>query len=263
MDGRFAGKKVLAVGLTAVLIAVVAAVTTGYRGYAVPIMMYHHVSPDNVSQSDTVSPRRFEWHMAYLKANHFNVLSLSDLVRAVRERKSLPRKSVVITFDDGYQDNYTHAFPVLKKYHFPATMFVISDVINTPGFLTTAQIREMAAWGIEIGSHTRTHPYLPETPEGRLADEIAGSKRKLEEDLGIRVVHFCYPSGGFNEEIKDIVRRSGYESASTTNRGDDRSGRDVYELKRVRFSDDDRHVTDLWIKLTGLYNLSRQNKSPY
>ena len=263
MNGRFAGKKVSAVGLAVVLFVIVAAAVALSRWHAAPIIMYHHVSPDNTARPDTVSPRRFEWQMAYLKANHFNVLSLSELVQAAREGKPLPRKSVAITFDDGYEDNYTHAFFVLKKYHFPATIFVISDVINTPGFLTTAQIKEMTAQGIEIGSHTRRHVYLPEIPKDQLADEITGSKRKLETELGIRINHFCYPSGGFNEGIKEIVRQSGYVSASTTNRGNDRSGRDVYELKRVRLSDADRHVTDLWMKLTGLYSLSRRDKSPY
>ena len=93
--------------------------------------------------------------------------------------------------------------------------------------------------------------------------EIVDSKRRLEEEIGVRVAHFAYPTGGFDEEIKEMVKQAGYDSACTTNRGYDRFNRDLYELKRVRFSDQDNRVDYLWMKLTGFYNLFRQAKNPY
>ena len=232
------------------------------RHYVVPIIVYHHVSRPDSPRPDTVSPERFDWHMAYLKKHHFNVLPLSALVRIIKQGKPLPRKSVVITFDDGYEDNYTQAFPVLKKYGFPAAIFVISDVVNTKGFLTTEQMKEMYAQGIDIGSHTRSHPYLPDVSSERRREEIFGSKARLEQETGIKVSSFAYPSGGFDEEIKKLAKEAGYDSACTTNRGYDRFNRDVYELKRIRFSDQDDRVDYLWMKLTGFYNLFRKAKAP-
>ena len=233
------------------------------RHYVVPILMYHHVGIANHSRMDTVSPQRFEWHMAYLKKHRFNVLPLSTLVHIIQEGKPLPRKSVVITFDDGYEDNYAQAFPVLKKYGFPATIFVITDVLNAKDYLSTAQMKEMSAHGIEIGSHTRAHAYLPGILGEKLVEEVKGSKDWLERELGVPIVNFAYPAGGFTEEVKQAVQDAGYESACTTNRGYDRFMRDTYELKRVRFSDQDDRIGYLWMKLSGFYNLFRQIKKPY
>lgn len=233
------------------------------RHYVVPIMTYHHVNNVDPKRQDTVSPERFEWHMAYLKKHHFNVLPLRALVRIIKQGKPLPRKTVVITLDDGYEDNYQYAFPILKKYGFPATIFVITDVINDEGYLTTTQMKEMLAQGIEIGSHTRRHAYLPGILGKTLLEEIQGSKDRLEQELGVPDVDFAYPAGGFTDEVKRAVQAAGYESACTTNRGYDRFNRDVYELKRVRFSDQDDRVDYLWMKLSGYYNFFRKPKNPY
>ncbi len=233
------------------------------RHYVVPIMMYHHVSHADPKRQDTVSPERFDWHMAYLKKHHFNVLPLNTLVQIIKQGKPLPRKSVVITFDDGYEDNFQYAFPALKKYDFPATIFVITDVINTEGYLSIAQMKEMLAQGIDIGSHTRRHAYLPGIIGKTLVEEIKESKDKLEQELDVTIVSFAYPNGGFTEEAKRLVQTSSYESACTTNRGYDRFNHDVYELKRVRFSDQDDRLDYLWMKLSGFYNLFRSPKRPY
>ncbi len=233
------------------------------RHYVVPIMTYHHVNNVDPKRQDTVSPERFDWHMAYLEKHHFNVLPLSTLVQIINQGKPLPRKSVVITFDDGYADNYQYAFPILKKYGFPATIFVITDVVNTDGYLTTAQMKEMSAYGIDIGSHTRGHPYLPELSSEDQKNEIHESKSRLEKELGVPVKYFAYPSGGFTEQIKRFVREAGYAGACTTNRGSDRWNRDVFELKRIRFSDQDDRIDYLWMKLSGFYNLFRAPKRPY
>ncbi len=233
------------------------------RLYVVPVMVYHHVNNADPNRQDTVSPERFEWHMAYLKKHHFNVLPLSALVQIIKQGNPLPRKSAVITFDDGSEDNFQYAFPVLKKYGFPAAIFVITDIINTEGYLSTAQMKEMLAHGIEIGSHTRRHAYLPGFLGKILVEEIKGSKDTLEQELGVTITSFAYPSGGFTEEVKKLVQTSGYESACTTNRGYDRFNRDVFELKRIRFSDQDNRTDYLWMKLSGFYNLFRSSKRPY
>lgn len=231
--------------------------------YVVPIIMYHQVTYTDRPQTNWVSPENFEWQMAYLKDHGYNVIRLHELVEAIEEGRSLPRKTAVITFDDGYENNYTQAFKILKKYHFPAIIFVPSDRVNTEHYLTWEQIKEMIAAGIDIGSHTRTEAYLPDLMVERQRNEIQASKDILEQNLGITVEYFAYPIGGFSDGIKEIVKNAGYKAACTTNRGYDRFNKDLYELNRIRFSDKDIRKDYLWIKLSGYYNLFRKEKNPY
>ena len=262
MAVRYFKKLLLVVGILLLIFAGVFLSWLPGR-YVVPIIMYHQVTHTDHPQPNWVSPENFEWQMAYLKDHGYDVIPLDDLVMSARAGKVLPRKSVVITFDDGYENNYTHAFKILKKYGFPATIFVPSDKVNTKGRLTWDQMKEMIASGIDIGSHTQTEAYLPDLPFERQQREIRSSRDTLEQNLGITVDHFAYPIGGFSEDIKAIVKEAGYKSASTTNRGYDRFNKDVFELNRVRFSDQDDRKDYLWIKLSGYYNLFREAKNPY
>lgn len=231
--------------------------------YVVPIIMYHHVDITEELKPNIVSPQNFERQMAYLKDHRYRVLSFNELVELTQNNEPLPRKSVVITFDDAYENNYTHAFKILKKYGYPAIIFTPSDLIGQEGHLSWTQIKEMAQNGIAFGSHTRHHAYLPDLSAEKQRDEIAESKRILEEGLGVAVDYFAYPIGGFSEPIKQIVKEAGYKGAAATNRGYDRFNKDVFELNRVRFSDKDDRNDYLWIKLSGYYNLFRAAKKPY
>lgn len=225
--------------------------------YVVPIMMYHRVSLEDESPANTVSPKVFARQMDFLKRNGYQVITLEELVAGIKAGKKFSHKTVVITFDDGYKDNYKNAFPVLKKYHFPATIFLISDMVGvSPNLLTWDQIKEMDHYGITFGSHTRNHVYLPEETEEELKDEIVGSKRVLEEHLGKPVHYFSYPSGGFSEPIKFLTAMAGYQAAVSTNRGG-RYNIDLYELNRIRINNGDFWLV-LWNKLSGYYNLFRK-----
>lgn len=230
--------------------------------YVVPIVMYHHVGYAQKPDKNTVSPEIFESQIAFLKKNKYRVIPLGEVVMAIKEKRNLPKQSVVITFDDGYEDNYTNAFPILKQYGFPATIFVITDIIGTSGQLTIGQMKEMLNTGIEMASHTQGHPYLPEQSSERQKKEIFESKRVLQESLGIPVRHISYPSGGFNEQIKTFVKEAGYEGACTTNRGFARLNEDEYELKRIRLSNQDNKELFLWFKLSGYYNFFRKSVNP-
>jgi len=231
--------------------------------YVVPIMMYHNVNYTDVPKANTVSPQNFERQMQYLKDRGFHVLSFDELVQSVKRGESLPKKSAVITFDDAYEDNYTHAFKILKKYGFPAIIFAPSDLIGQDGHLNWEQIGEMAESGIAFGSHTRYHSYLPDLSADKQREEIIESKSNLEKRLGVAVDYFAYPIGGFSDSIKQIVEEAGYKGAAATNRGYDRFNKDVFELNRIRFSDKDDRNDYLWIKLSGYYNLFRAAKNPY
>jgi len=232
------------------------------NNYVVPIVMYHHVSDADKNDVLYVSPEKFEYHMTYLNERRYNVISLDDYVKATLEGKSFPRKTVVLTFDDAFDDFYENALAILKKYEFPATVFTPSDLMDERGQMTFIQLKALVDNGIDIGSHTRTHVYLPQLSPHQQKNQITESKRILEEKLGISVNHFAYPVGGFSNKIKAFVKEAGYMSASTTNRGFDRSNKDIYELKRIRFSNKDKTDDILWIKLSGYYNLFRKAKNP-
>ncbi len=232
--------------------------------HAVPILTYHDFS-DSARQGDLlgVSSGRFEEQMAYLKKYAYNVISLDELVDSIKMEKKIPAKSVVITIDDGYQSNYEYAYPVLKKYGFPAMIFVATNRMDTDKkYMTWEEIKEMSRNGISFGSHTKEHPFLSAvTDKDVLWDEIAGSKVMLEEHLGVPVMYFCYPNGVFTEEAKEVLRKAGYKAAVTTNQGKDLSNkRDLYELHRVSMRNGDLSWS-LWAKLSGYYNAFRKARN--
>ena len=230
--------------------------------YVVPIMMYHHVSDNLLPKNlNVVEEKTFEYHMLYLKKHGFHVIGLDELVEGIQHKRKFHSKTVVITFDDGYGNNFSHAFPILKKYQFPATIFVISDLVGKTGYLTWPQMKEMMGQGISFGSHTRWHAYLPDLNEDNLKNEIKISKSIIEQNLGQPIKYFSYPAGGFTENIKNLVHESGYIAACTTNRGQVKSNQDLYELKRIRFNEDDYGLS-LWAKLSGYYNLFRKVTKP-
>ncbi|MFA5261064.1 MAG: polysaccharide deacetylase family protein [Candidatus Omnitrophota bacterium] len=249
--------------ITAVLLLVLALISGGIwlnSHYTVPIIMYHKVEPNPAGKADTVSPEIFLRQMEFLKTRGYRIISLDDLVRGITSGHPPGKKSVVLTFDDGYENNYTQAFPLLKQYGFPAIIFVSPDFIGEEGFLSLTQIVDMQRAGIQFGSHGMSQAYLPDLSDAQRYLEVRESRRILMADLNAGVDYFCYPVGGFNDRIKDLVRQSGYLGALATNRGHDRFNTDVYELKRIRFSDKDGSPFVLWAKLSGYYNLFRKLK---
>lgn len=232
--------------------------------YVVPILNYHSVNITKFTDTPTVKLEVFAKQMEFIHKRGYKVISLDDYIKQRLAGKRLIN-TVVITFDDGYADNYTNAFPVLKRYHFPATIFVIIKHLNQhPRFLTLMQIKEMEKENISFGSHTIDHFYLPaEIEEEELKVEIFDSKKILEQKLGRPVDYFCYPLGGYNEKIKQLVKEAGYRVATTTNRGTDKLNKDIYALKRIKMSPASLPGLVLWFKLSGYYNLFQRNRLPY
>lgn len=232
-----------------------------YPKYTVPILMYHYMGGDRGSL--TVSPESFERQMKYLRDHDYQVISLDEFVEGKMAGKDFPHNTVVITFDDGIEDNYTEAFPILKKYQIPATIFVITGLVGKTydglDCLNWRQIKEMSAHGISFGSHSHTHRYLPNLSPDELIKEIEFSKFELEKQLGGTARHFCYPIGAFTHQVKKALKEAGYISASTTNRGFDRYNNDLYELQRIKIKDTDAiKPFHFWGKLTGYYNIFRE-----
>lgn len=249
--------------LVAVLAAV--AVTVGsvgvwaYGQYQVPVLMYHHVQSSADPFLNNVTPASFARQMDFIHRHGYRVISMDALVEALKTGQTL-RHSVVITFDDGNLDNYTQAFPVLKKYNFPAVEFVPAGFVNVkPDAVTWDQLKDMARAGFVTGSHSYSHKYLPAQSPAQLIKEVKESRELLEKGLGRPVKYFCYPSGGFTREIQQMLREAGYTAACTTNRAEAGSHNDLFALRRIRVNDSDPAIA-LWAKLSGYYNLFRVPK---
>ena len=232
--------------------------------YVVPILMYHSIS-DDAGSSLHVSPDNFSRQMAFLKKSGYEVISLDDLVRGKKEGRKFTPGTVVITFDDGYKNNYLYAFPVLAKHDMPATIFLITNYVDAKNdYVTWDQVRLMMSKGIDFGGHTRSDVYLPSVKDQKsLENEVSGPKKDIESKTGMKAKYFCYPTGGFNENVKEAVKKAGYKGACTTNRGIDRFNNDVYELNRVKVTNSDMTKPfHFRAKLSGYYNLFRKLKSP-
>lgn len=231
--------------------------------YAVPILMYHSINYQKGNHF--VSPENFAKQLEYIKNKGYEVITLDELAGSIKSKQRLKNNKVVITFDDGYQDNFKYAYPVLRKFGFPATIFLISDFVGgEKRFLNWDEIKIMSKNNISFGVHTKTHFYLGSYVDEKTAwEEIVSPKIRIEQEIGAAVDYFCYPSGGFNERVKGLVKGAGYRGACTTNRGLVNFNRDAYELKRVKMTNADTFKPlSLWIKLSGYYNLIRSKKKP-
>jgi peptidoglycan/xylan/chitin deacetylase (PgdA/CDA1 family) len=233
--------------------------------YMVPVLMYHSVNPktDSVMRRLIVSPVSFEKQMHFLKVHHYNVVPLEVVGQLIRDKKKIPPKTVAITFDDGFKDNYIYAYPVLRELKIPATIFVIYDEVGRSGGdrLSWDEIRQMQASGlITIGSHTfGPVPLVDIKSETELRRQIIDSKKMLEEKLNTPVNTFCYVGGMFNPHIKDLVKEAGYKYAVAVGLGRRFSNQDIYAIKRIRISSSSDSIINLWIKLSGYYNSFRNN----
>lgn len=234
---------------------------TFFLSYQNPILNYHRVGEEG-DPTITVSQGAFVRQMSFLKEAD-RLISLKELVSLlVIDRLALPRK-VSVTFDDGTHDNYTNVFPFLRSHQLPVTVFLITEWIGKKGFLSWEEVREMSKEGVEFGSHTKTHAYLPSLPSRKLLEEeIRGSKEILEERLGKEVSLFSYPVGGFTEEIKKMVEEAGYKAAVTTNRGERKAPRDRFALSRIKMTESSTSPLIFQVKTSGYYEQFRRRKSP-
>ncbi|MEA2021854.1 MAG: polysaccharide deacetylase family protein, partial [Candidatus Caldatribacteriota bacterium] len=183
----------------------------------IPILTYHNFTSDE-SSSYRINDNEFEKQMEYLAVNDYSVISLKELIKGL-ENGFLPPKPVVITIDDGYKSTYTLAYPILKKYNFPATLFLYTDFIEKNNYsLTWNEVKKMAQDNIVIGSHTLSHCNLLKCKKNenyenylaRIRKEIFLSKNILENKIGEKVDHFAYPYGTYSSTIKDLVLQAGY-----------------------------------------------------
>lgn len=206
---------------------------------SLPILMYHSINTDP-KNTLMVAPAVFDAEMKHLKDAGYHAISFADLYDAENGGDPLPAKPVLITFDDGYEDNYVSAYPVLQKYHLKGTIFIITSYVGGKHTLSWDQILEMHRSGvIEIGAHTKTHLDMPTLSKSQQTDEIAGSKAILEQKLGEPVLSFAYPAGRYNDVTVEVTREAGFAFAVTTKPGFASAKQGLLTLDRVRVSGDE------------------------
>lgn len=185
---------------------------------SIPILNYHSVTiqPGNPA---AITPQKLEEQMQYLANEGYTTLSLNDFIEIWEGRKKSPAKPVLLTFDDGYADNYTAAMPILKKYNMHATLFVSPGMVNDGYFLNWDQIIEMHQAGWDIQPHGMTHPHLPELSAEKQKFEITEASRQIEQMLGVKTVMYCYPYGERNQTTLNILKEAGIRYAVTIDQG--------------------------------------------
>lgn len=206
----------------------------------VPILMYHYVEyvkdeKDTIRQLLNTYPHIMDAQIKTLKDHNYTFLTHAELTHILMGGKTLPEKPVVLTFDDGYRDFYTDAYPILKKYQVKATAYVISGLLHDQNYMTPMQVTEIAHEGlVEIGAHTVDHPWLKNQSTEYVKYEVEESKKELEKLTGHPVISFAYPYGAFDLQAIEAVKKAGYTSAVSTIPGIMHSHDTKYFLYRIR-----------------------------
>jgi len=188
----------------------------------VPILIYHAVRPYKPTDTRAVkryiaTPHTLESELVYLRQNDYTSISFDDLANHLLYGTPLPPKPVIISFDDGWEWQYTYALPLLKQYRFTATFYIQIGAVGRRNYLSWDEVRGLAAAGMQIGSHTFRHPCLTRVRrEETLRREIIDSKKELERRIGAPVTTFAYPYGQYNARVASIVRDAGYTTARST-----------------------------------------------
>lgn len=207
-------------------------VTAISEGPKILVLNYHQIA--NSHNALAVPINDFDTQMKFLAESGCITITPEELYAGLNGEIELPPKPVLITFDDGYIDNYTNAFPILKKYGLRATIFVIPSFTDSyPNYLTWEQLKEMEENGITIQSHTMTHPKLEELPDDEIRNELITSKNTLEENLGHPIEFLAYPTGTYNLHIAGIAQDVGYKGAFTIKYGIVDKGSNFFALERV------------------------------
>lgn len=208
--------------------------------YQVPILLYHYVEyvtdkKDAVRQSLDISPYIFEQQVKTLHDAGYTFMTASQLASIINGKQKLPKKPVLLTFDDGHWDIDSAVLPILKKYHAKATAYLISGFLNGSDFLTDAQVKDLINSGlVEIGGHTVHHISLKGALQPVVAYEVNQSKQVLEKNYHVKVVSFAYPDGAFDQQAIDDVKTAGYTSAVSTVPGTTQSAQNKFFLFRIR-----------------------------
>jgi peptidoglycan/xylan/chitin deacetylase (PgdA/CDA1 family) len=214
---------------------------------SIPVLMFHRVLPEAAEQPAHgiwVRESEFARQLESLHRRGFKAITFREYDQFLQGEKPLPGRPIILTFDDGYADNYTVALPLLQKHGFAAVIFAVTDIHRRTNFwdaeekpaplLTPAQLQELHRSGNEIGSHTVTHPRLTTVDAAVARNEVASSKKQLEDMLGTEVLSFAYPYGALSSSVKEMVAEAGYRYAAAADTGPTAFHDDFLEIRRTQ-----------------------------
>ena len=206
--------------------------SSGAGNRQIPVLVYHRVG--YTTDNYTVTPERFANDLQILQQYGYCSITLEQFQSFIADRNvDLPDKPILITFDDGYLDNYENAYSILKKYGMVATFFIITNMLWSEGRLNPERIVEMAQGGMSFGSHTVTHRRMGELTWSEIQDELAISKAVLESVLGRMVTSIAYPQGSYNDNVIAIAKSLGYVTGFTVREGVCLKDSPDFELRRI------------------------------
>jgi peptidoglycan/xylan/chitin deacetylase (PgdA/CDA1 family) len=214
----------------------------GRRSISVPILVYHYIRKppsiltDRIGYNLSIAPADFQLQTDWLSSHGYHPVDFNDLRAYFDGRRPLPGRPVVITLDDGYQDLYTTAYPILREHSFKAVAYIVSGFVGQARYATASEIQEMAQNGIEIASHTVNHADLVRTSLPWATYQLLSSKAWLQRLVRQPMLDFAYPSGQFDARVVAAVRAAGYDTAVTVIAGNYHGLADRYTWTRVRVS---------------------------
>lgn len=229
-DGKSSQPWVLASGPTDLEAPILPPITPVVRTAQVPILMYHHISPvpttNVLDESLTVTPTIFGEQLNYLKNQGYHSITLNQLLNNLYYGIPLPTKPIILTFDDGYEDSYQYAYPLLLQYGYSGTFYIITGKVNWDGQMTWNQLRQMLAHGMQMGSHTIHHVDIGQVllnSRDEAQQELQISQTTMQQKLGIVIQHFCYPAGepfkhgswSLRQAVMSLLTEDGYTDATT------------------------------------------------
>lgn len=210
-------------------------VTVSTENVKVPILYYHSV--DELEANEVIiSPQKLKEELQYVLAQGYTPITLTEFNNYLVNNQPIPEKSIMITFDDGYMDNYTNAFPILKELGIKATIFLMTVGVDEGYYLSSDQIKEMINYGIDIQSHTVNHLHLNELSYDEQLAELKNSKEFIENITHREVIALAYPYGDYNNDSIRAAKAAGYTLCFTTNNGLASSESDYFQLERIYVS---------------------------
>ncbi|HCW53306.1 MAG TPA: polysaccharide deacetylase [Clostridium sp.] len=218
----------------------------------IPVLYYHSVN-DIVDNEVTISPSLLKKELEYIKKQGYTTLSLKEVENYILNNQPIPEKSILITFDDGYMDNYYNAYPILKELNMKATIFCITSELDGSYYLSEDAIKEMSNDNIDIQSHTVNHSHLNTLTYDEQLKELTESKAKLENITGNKITAIAFPFGDYNEDSIKAAKNSGYTLAFTTNKGFASRNNNPLELDRI-------YVSSYYDMNTFISNLEKTKK---
>ncbi|MCE5287264.1 MAG: polysaccharide deacetylase family protein [Pelosinus sp.] len=241
-------KKILIVAcFLAAIIAAFFSLLSSPQG--IPILNYHMVD-DQTDSRLAVGTEEFAAQMAYLKSRGYTSITPDELMQHWKKGVPLPEKPVLITFDDGYKDNFTNAFPIMQQYGFTGTIFLITDYIsNNEWYLNWEEIQAMQQRGFVFGSHTLSHTPLTTLSFAEAEKELREPREILEWRLTVPVTYLAYPTGAYNDSIRDLTKEVGYDAAFTVDFGRVFKGDDPYALRRIPIFKSKMPLVNFYLRL--------------